>query len=368
MLVDDDVSFLENMKDGLEYSIKHLKLITHTNAEDAWKSLKENDISLLITDQKLPGMSGVELVNLVDKKYPGIPIFLITAYGTPKLKYDAMNTGALKFFDKPIDLKEMIKAIKKGLKLSKKELTSIRKMSLATVLELISMEKITASLVVKDREMNKRGRIWFREGALIDAEIESLEGIEAVFEMLSFGEVDIVLRKRKHNRVTISDVPLEYVLLEGMKRLDEKEARGREKPGKERIFKKDEKETPDKRNKVKTEKDKFDEAIDRLKKGVEKALLASSIFTIEDGTILTSYNSSSKIGKIFNEKNHVINKYLEKMKLPPVDKYYIMDLSDNKTLIVVTFKKYRWAILLDSRELKLELLLNLILPDIIGMF
>ncbi len=225
MLVDDDVSFLESMKDGLKHSIRNVKLITHTNAEDAWKSLGENEVSLLITDQNLPGMSGVELVNFVDKKYPAIPIILITAYGTPKLKDHAINTGAIKFFNKPLNLKKMIKEIKKGLKLSREDLTSIRKMSLATVLELISMEKKNASVVVKDRETDRNGRIWFKEGNLIDAEIDSLEGIEAIFEMLPFGNVDIVIREREHDRITISDVSLEYVLLEGMKRVDEKEVK-----------------------------------------------------------------------------------------------------------------------------------------------
>jgi len=364
MLVDDDISFLENMKDGLEYSIKNLKLITHTNAEDAWKSLGKHPISLLITDQKLPGMSGLELVNLVDKKYPAIPIILITAYGTPKLKDHAMNRGAIKFVDKPIDLKEMIREVEKGLELSGDELTSIRKMSLATVLELISMEKKTASVVVKSRKTNKSGRIWFKEGSLIDAEADNIEGIEAVFEMLSFGDVDIVVREREHDRITISGVSLEYVLLEGMKRLDEKIVEEKEDVK--------EHEEPDdkihrKNNEIKVETKKFDKAIDLLKKELGKALLATDIFTITDSNTLTSYNSFPKIGKLLNGMTQNINKYLSEMKLPSINGYYLMDLEDNKTLIVMTFREYRWAILVDSRELKLGLLINLILPNVIGM-
>ena len=364
MLVDDDISFLENMKDGLEYSIENLKLITHTNAEDAWKSLGKNAVSLLITDQQLPGMSGVELVNLVDKKYPAIPIILITAYGTPKLKNRAMDTGAIKIFDKPIDLKEIIIEIEKGLELSENALTSIRKMSLATVLELISMEKKTTSVVVKNSKTNKTGRIWFREGDLIDAEVDNLEGIEAIFEMLSFGDVDIVLRERDHERVTISNVSLEYVLLEGMKRLDEKKAGKVEKmpkteKGKKTIHKED--------NQINVETEKFDKAFELLKKELEDALLASHIFTIADSKELSSYNSSPKTGKLFNKLNQNINKYLKELRLPSTEKYYLMNLAGNKTLIVVTFKEYRWAILLDSSKLKLGLLLNLILPDIIEM-
>ena len=62
-----------------------------------------------------------------------------------------------------------------------------------------------------------------------------------------------------------------------------------------------------------------------------------------------------------------MNKYLKKIKLPLTGKYYLIDLKENKTLIILTFKEYRWALLLDSRKLKLGLLLNLILPDIIEM-
>lgn len=360
MLVDDDVSFLQNMKDGLEYSIKNIKIITHTNAEDAWKSLRENDVSLLITDQKLPGMSGIELVTLVDKKYPAIPIILITAYGTPNLKYRAMDTGAIKFLDKPIDLREMIKEVKKGLELVGDDLTSIKKMSLATVLELISMEKKTASVVVKSEKTNKSGRMWCREGNLIDAEIDNFEGTEAVFEMLSFGDVDIVIREREHERVTISDVSLEYILLEGMKRLDEKNAA-------EEKVKNGDKKTKEEKNKLNLEKERLDRANRILKKELGKGFLAANIFTINGGKMLASYNSSPKIGKIFNEMAQKINKYLNEMELPSVNNYYLMDLADNKTFIVVTFREYRWAILVDSRELKLGLLINLILPNIIEM-
>ncbi len=360
MLVDDDVSFLKNMKAGLEYSIKNIKLITHTNAEDAWESLGKNEVSLLITDQKLPDMSGIELVTLVDKKYPAIPIIFITAYGTPNLKYRAMDTGAIKFFDKPIDLKEMIREVEKGLKLSADDLTRIKKMSLATVLELISMEKKTASVVVKSEKTNESGRIWFREGNLIDAELDNLEGIEAVFEMLSFGDVDIVIREREHERVTILNVSLEYVLLEGMKRLDEKKVEEEKKVTKA-------KQDDDEIEKENIEAEKLDRANKILKKELGKGLLAANIFTINGSKTLVSYNSSPKTGKILNEMAQKINKYLNEMELPSVNKYYIMDLADNKTLIIITFREYRWAILVDSRELKLGLLINLILPNIIEM-
>ncbi len=365
IIVDDDVSFLENLKDGLEYSIDNIKMITHTNAEDAWKTLEENDVSLLITDQQLPGMRGIELVNLVDKKYPAIPIILITAYGTPKLKDRARDIGAIKFFNKPIDLKEMIREVKKGLELEAAEVTSIRKISLATVLELISMERMTVSITVKDKETNKSGRIWFKEGNIIDADIDNLEGIEAIFRMLSFEDVDTVIREREHERITISGVSLEYILLEGMKRVDEKKSRSKEK--------KVEVKKSSKMNKKKTEQinkkaEKFDKAFQLLKKELGETLLASHIFTISDNKELSSYKCSGKAGKLFNKMAQDINKYLKEMKLPATYKYFIMDLAENKTLMVLTFKEYRWAILLDSRKLKLGLLLNLILPDIIGMF
>jgi len=305
ILVDDDISFLENIKDGLEYSIKNLKLITHTNAEDAYKSFEENEVSLLVTDQQLPGMSGIELVNLVDKKYPTVPIILMTAYGSPKLKNHAMNTGAIRFFDKPVDLEEMIKEIEKALKLSREDLTSIKKMSLATVLELISMEKKTASIVVKDRESNRNGRIWFKEGNLIDAEIDDLEGIEAVFEMLPFGDVDIVVRERKHDRVTISDVSLEYILLEGMKRLDEKE-----------VEKKEVKKKKKKEDTMALKEDVFDEM------STLKGFIAGAIY-LGNGEVIISKASDKmpvqKMGGLAIELYKVAKDFANKMNIGTTD-------------------------------------------------
>jgi len=299
ILVDDDVSFLENIKDGLEYSIKNLKLITHTNAEDAYKSFEENEVSLLVTDQQLPGMSGIELVNLVDKKYPTVPIILMTAYGSPKLKNHAMNTGAIRFFDKPVDLEEMIKEIEKALKLSRENLTSIRKMSLATVLELISMEKKTASIVVKDRESNRNGRIWFKEGNLLDA---------AVFEMLPFGDVDIVVREREHDRVTISDVSLEYVLLEGMKRVDEKEVEKKEVKKKKKKKKKE--------DTMALKEDVFDEM------STLKGFVAGAIY-LGNGEVIISKASDKmpiqKMGGLAIELYKVAKDFASKMNIGTTD-------------------------------------------------
>jgi FixJ family two-component response regulator len=352
IIVDDDTSFLKNMKDALEYSIDNVKIIEHTNAEDAWKFLSKNDISLLITDQRLPGMRGIEFVNLVDKKYPAIPIILITAYGTPKLKDRARDIGAIKFFNKPIDLKEMIKEVKKGLELEASEITSIRKISLATVLELISTERMTVSITVKDEETNESGRIWFKKGNIIDADIDNLEGIEAVFKMLFFDDVNIVIKEREHERITIPDMPLEYILLEGIKRKEENKKKEREKV----VEAKKNKET------INAEKEKFDKAFELLKKELGDALLASHIFTIANSKGLSSYKSSNKVGKLFNKIHQNLNKHLKGLK---IGKYYLIDLEDDKMIIVVTFKEYRWALLLDSSKLKLGLLLNLILPDII---
>jgi FixJ family two-component response regulator len=310
ILVDDDVSFLGNIRDGLKYSMKNLKLITHTNAEDACKSFEENEVSLLITDQQLPGMSGIELINFVDKEYPTVPVILMTAYGSPKLKNHAMDTGAIRFFDKPVDLKEMIKEIDQALKLSGEDLTSIKKMSLATVLELISMEKKTASVVVKDRKSNRSGRIWFNNGELIDAEIDDLEGIEAVFEMLPFGDVDIIVREREHNRVTISGVSLEYVLLEGMKRLDEKAVEKKEVRKKEVKRKKKKEET------MALKEDVFDE-ISTLKGFVAGALY------LGNGEVIISKTSEKvpiqKMGGLAIELYKVSKDFSNKMNIGTTD-------------------------------------------------
>lgn len=69
---------------------------------EALERIKTDAVNLIITDEKMPDMSGMGLLLEVKKIYPHIPVILITAYGSVTLAVEAVKKGAYYFFEKPI--------------------------------------------------------------------------------------------------------------------------------------------------------------------------------------------------------------------------------------------------------------------------
>jgi two-component system NtrC family response regulator len=93
------------------------------NGIEALETLKTNSVNLIITDEKMPDMSGTELLSEVKKRHPDIPVILITAYGSVSLAVEALKKGAFYFFEKPIfdKLERFFITIRQALKTQEME-------------------------------------------------------------------------------------------------------------------------------------------------------------------------------------------------------------------------------------------------------
>ena len=85
---------------------------TH-NGQDALRMIEGEYFDLLITDIKMPGMSGLELLSIVKSKYPEIEVIIITGFGTIGSAVEAIKEGAIDYITKPFDLDELIIRVKK---------------------------------------------------------------------------------------------------------------------------------------------------------------------------------------------------------------------------------------------------------------
>jgi len=108
---------------------------------------------------------------------------------------------------------------------------------------------------------------------------------------------------------------------------------------------------------------KFREAIERLKEDVGDALIATDIFSAQDGMPIASYNSNPKASALFNLLTNNIMKTLRGAGFPNLGRYFMMDLEDNKIAFVLPLGEYRWGMLIDSSKTQLGLLINIALPD-----
>ncbi|MBP1717703.1 MAG: Fis family transcriptional regulator [Deltaproteobacteria bacterium] len=116
LIVDDEVRMqrLFEINLGSKYTV-----LTCGDGTRALELLKNQGISLLVTDMKMPGMSGLTLLQEVRKTEPELPVIMMTAYGTVETAVQAMKEGAADYILKPIKMDEMEVLIEKTLTVSR---------------------------------------------------------------------------------------------------------------------------------------------------------------------------------------------------------------------------------------------------------
>ncbi len=109
LVVDDE----KNMRLSLEAVMSHegYQYRAADSAEQAIKLLENEEFFMVITDARLGGMSGYELLGHVRKNWPNLPILMITAYATPKLAVEAIKAGAIDYLAKPFAPEELLHAV-----------------------------------------------------------------------------------------------------------------------------------------------------------------------------------------------------------------------------------------------------------------
>lgn len=109
LVVDDSLDTLELLERKLEK--KKLDIITTNSVVNALTILKEKSFDLVITDNKMPEISGLELIKHINQNYRHIKVIMITGYPTIDGAVDAVKTGAEEYLTKPFTDDELYKAI-----------------------------------------------------------------------------------------------------------------------------------------------------------------------------------------------------------------------------------------------------------------
>jgi DNA-binding NtrC family response regulator len=114
LIVDDEVRIQRIFEINL--SPKY-EVLTSGDGQEALELVKTQNIALMITDLKMPGMSGMALLKEVRGVLPDLPIIIMTAYGTVESAVQAMKEGVADYILKPIKMDEMEILIEKTLSL-----------------------------------------------------------------------------------------------------------------------------------------------------------------------------------------------------------------------------------------------------------
>jgi DNA-binding NtrC family response regulator len=109
LIVDDDEDFLHLIGEylkaiGLEHDLA-------VSAEQARNLLKRSGYDVVVSDFKMPGESGLDLLRYVSSMYPETRFILMTGCDDPRIKRESMRMGAHAYIEKPFSLNELCQTI-----------------------------------------------------------------------------------------------------------------------------------------------------------------------------------------------------------------------------------------------------------------
>ena len=223
LIVDDEQPFLLSLQEGLSDQANY-QVKTALNGQEALDILKTEKIDLLVTDLKMPVLDGFGLLAQMSGKYPGIPVIVMTAFGTEEIEQRLKKIDNFYYLEKPLDLELLVETIDQALQAGERSI--IRGINMAAFLQLVQLEKKTCTLKIKSGA--ETGYLYIDQGNLMTAETGSLVGEEAAFKIVCWQNPEIEMEavcRKKEQQINLS---IEMLLLEAFRLEDEQKEAARQ--------------------------------------------------------------------------------------------------------------------------------------------
>lgn len=114
VVVDDEPSMCQLIRDDLIQ--RGLEVLTFSIPEQALGALDDETVGAVVTDFRMPGLDGTQLCRLLLERDPGIPVIVMTAFGSLETAVEAIRAGAFDFVTKPVEMDLLAIAVERALK------------------------------------------------------------------------------------------------------------------------------------------------------------------------------------------------------------------------------------------------------------
>jgi DNA-binding NtrC family response regulator len=115
-IVDDDLSLCHFLRRTL--ILKGYQVFAYHSGREALEGIK-GDCDLVLLDNRMPDLTGLEVLKEMKKNFPKMPVIIMTAFGTTETAIEAMRLGAFDYILKPFELEEIFELINRGLEAGK---------------------------------------------------------------------------------------------------------------------------------------------------------------------------------------------------------------------------------------------------------
>ena len=217
LLVDDELHALRALVRTLrqEYNV-----FATTSGEDALVTMEQHEIALIITDQRMPGMTGIELLTKVRQKYPNTTRIILTAYSVTdkNLLIDAINKGQVyRYLTKPWEPEEIRDVVREGIELHEASRSPKTKRRIGEILVdhgIISESQLEAALELQKHDGRRLGEILVDLGHSSEESICFCYAVQLGLPYISFSQISIkpevaeLLSSELAHKYTIAPVDL----------------------------------------------------------------------------------------------------------------------------------------------------------------
>lgn len=227
LIVDDEVPLLNHLKSYFVSFPGEFEIQTATSGESGLELFQQFDPDILLTDIRLPGMDGINLIQRTLKLRPELKVIVMTAYSSPEIHGLAMHHGALRFLEKPLDLDDLHQMLSDVGRAASGWQGQVGGLDIFDLAQIMILGRKTTLIKVMDG--NNSGVLVFENGQLIHASSKEGAGQEAFYRMArwgggSFKELPRGMARRFPANI---DVPTNYLLMEAARLRDEEEEKTR---------------------------------------------------------------------------------------------------------------------------------------------
>lgn len=183
--MDDDSITLDFLTEFLGVDHEHFGLLTACNGREALEILAREDVFLVVSDIKMPEITGLHLLSEIRTHYPHIEVILMTAYVSPEIRDEAQQSGCLHFLEKPFEPENLRKLILDQVTGKDDGFAgTLKNIQLSDLIQMCCLSSISMAIRVSMSSM--KGTLYIQDGEITHAVCEGSKGEDAFYKILGW--------------------------------------------------------------------------------------------------------------------------------------------------------------------------------------
>ncbi len=217
LMVDDEEALVWSLARQVGRERPDLAFEGLSDPEEALRRITTRPPDLLVTDVRMPKMSGLELLLAARRVAPQLPVIVVTAYGDADVRRSVARTPSVQYLEKPFATATLLEAIDRGL--APAGFSGAVSLQLPDLIQLYALAQMTGALHIARGA--DEGVVWFERGGITHAECGAQAGADAVYALLRWNAGAFSLEPGAQPARQSITASWQELLIEGFRLMDE---------------------------------------------------------------------------------------------------------------------------------------------------